>query len=1136
MPDPDMLELEFAADDSLTGFRLHRLEVYNWGTFDKHVWTLGLEGRNCLLTGDIGSGKSTLVDAVTTLLVPAQKVAYNKAAGAGHKERSLRSYVLGAYKSERNEVSGGGKQVTLRDTNQFSVILGVFQNSGFDQTITLAQVFYWTGDSQGQPARFFVCAESELSIAENFSGFGSDIRQLRKQLRDSGNELFDTYPPYGAWLSRRFGINNEQALELFHQTVSMKSVGNLTDFVRQHMLEHTGEDSRISALISHFDNLNRAHEAVLRAKRQVELLTPLVADCQRHNAINESARELTHCRDGLKAHFARLKVGLLNERMERFSEDRKKLSEAVDSLKAKKEEADKGILDIKSAIAANGGERIEQLAAEMRDKSKERDRRRANADRFAEWMSNLGEKPAKDAAAFHEQHKHILQLRESCDAEATHLQNALTEQSVGLKHKRDEHDELDKELTSLKARRSNIDRRQIEIRELLCREENLNPADLPFVGELLQVREEARDWEGAVERVLRNFGLSLIVPDEVYARVADWVDRTHLAGRLVYFRVRKPATAQAPQLHPHSLVRKLNIKTDSPHYTWLENELAHRFDFACCQTQEQFRREKEAITRQGQIKSGGQRHEKDDRHRLDDRKRYILGWSNEAKIAEVEKQKSVLESSIVRIAKGISDIQKTQKTLQERAAIISKLEEYRDFSELDWGSLAAEINQLEKEKQRLEQSSDILRQLRDDLNQAQAATKALDEKLGKKSNDLAVVEDRWKRDESLRNEARVILDDPDLPQSSVTHEHLEAIRLDAMAGRELTIESCDNRQTDVRVWLQEKIDAEKRRIERLTEKIINAMAEFRKQFPRETTEIDANLAAASEYEAMLQQLQADDLPRFEARFKELLNENTIREIANFQSQLARERESIKERIDHINTSLTEIDFNPNRYIRIETQPTTDAEIRDFQAELRACTEGALTGSESDQYSESKFLQVKAIVERFRGRDGLTDLDRRWTAKVTDVRNWFTFAASERWREDDTEHEHYSDSGGKSGGQKEKLAYTILAASLAYQFGLEWNAVRSRSFRFVVIDEAFGRGSDESAEYGLRLFAKLNLQLLVITPLQKIHIIEPFVSNVGFVHNEDGKASKLRNLTIEEYRRKKAGATEGVGDGSQNAKA
>ena len=138
-----------------------------------------------------------------------------------------------------------------------------------------------------------------------------------------------------------------------------------------------------------------------------------------------------------------------------------------------------------------------------------------------------------------------------------------------------------------------------------------------------------------------------------------------------------------------------------------------------------------------------------------------------------------------------------------------------------------------------------------------------------------------------------------------------------------------------------------------------------------------------------------------------------------------------------------------------------------------------------------------------------------------MRNWFAFSASERWREDDREHEHYTDSGGKSGGQKEKLAYTVLAASLAYQFGLEWGEERSRTFRFVVIDEAFGRGSDESTRYGLELFARLNLQLLIVTPLQKIHVIEPYVASVGFVHNDEGKRSMIRNLTIEEYRAERA---------------
>ena len=137
-----------------------------------------------------------------------------------------------------------------------------------------------------------------------------------------------------------------------------------------------------------------------------------------------------------------------------------------------------------------------------------------------------------------------------------------------------------------------------------------------------------------------------------------------------------------------------------------------------------------------------------------------------------------------------------------------------------------------------------------------------------------------------------------------------------------------------------------------------------------------------------------------------------------------------------------------------------------------------------------------------------------------MRNWFIFSASERYREGDAEYENYTDSGGKSGGQKEKLAYTILAASLAYQFKLDWSAARSKSFRFVVIDEAFGRGSDESTRFALELFRRLGLQLLIVTPLQKIHVIEPYVSAVGYVDNPTQQDSRLQTLTIEEYRERR----------------
>jgi uncharacterized protein YPO0396 len=38
-------------------------------------------------------------------------------------------------------------------------------------------------------------------------------------------------------------------------------------------------------------------------------------------------------------------------------------------------------------------------------------------------------------------------------------------------------------------------------------------------------------------------------------------------------------------------------------------------------------------------------------------------------------------------------------------------------------------------------------------------------------------------------------------------------------------------------------------------------------------------------------------------------------------------------------------------------------------------------------------------------------------------------------------------------------------------------------------------------------------------LQKIHVIEPYISAVGFVDNPTGMDSRLQTLTIEEYRAK-----------------
>jgi uncharacterized protein YPO0396 len=1120
------LGLDFVADDSRVGFRLQRLEVLNWGTFDKRVWRYDLDGRNGLLTGDIGSGKSTLVDAITTLLVPAHRVAYNKAAGADTRERSLRSYVLGHYKSERNEVTGSARPVALRDASSYSVVLGVFRNEGYDQAVTLAQVF-WLKDPQGAPARLFVAAERALAITDDFSGFGREINALRKKLRNTGCELFDSFPAYGAWFRRRFGIEHEQAVELFHQTVSMKSVGNLTDFVRNHMLEPFDVGSRIEALIRHFDDLDRAHQAVLKAKRQVELLNPLVEDGDRHQALVAEIQGWRDARDQLRPYFARLKGDLLDRRLGLLAEDAARLDALIERLDAQRETERIEAGRLERARRDNGGDRLEELAAEIRRLEQDKEQRQKRADRFQALLARIDEAAPAEESGFLSQQQSIAQRAEGLRERIADLENREREEDFSFRKGREEHAALSDEIESLQRRKSNIDAAQVRIRDALCAALSIGEDELPFAGELIRVRDDERDWQGAAERLLRGFGLALLVPDAHYKAVAEWVDRHHLGARLVYFHVRQRKAghgAGGASLHPQSLVRKLVIKPDSPHYEWLEQELRQRFDVACCDTAEQFRREARAITRAGQIKDPSGRHEKDDRSRIDDRGRYVLGWSNADKLRALRDLRERLEAKLATLGQRIGEIQQARNELRSRLDALIKLEEFTRFADIDWMSPARQIAALTEERARLEAASDALLELGRQLKAVQDRLGELDVKWRDTLGKQGEVRNKREVAQAMLDQVGSVWDVTPLTEAQI--EHLDGWRSQALGEHQLSVESCDNREQEVRKWLQERIDAEDKRLARLTERIVNAMRGFKEEFKAESVEMDVSLAALPEYERMLTGLKGDDLPRFEARFKELLNVNTINEIANFNAQLARERETIKERVDFINQSLQAIDYNPGRYIKLVALPSPDAEIRDFQQDLRACTEGTMTGSADEQYSEAKFLQVKAIIDRFRGREGLSDSDRRWTNKVTDVRNWFLFSASERWRADGAEHEHYTDSGGKSGGQKEKLAYTVLAASLAYQFGLEWGAVRSRSFRFVVIDEAFGRGSDESAQYGLRLFEQLNLQLLIVTPLQKIHIIEPFVASVGFVHNEGGRDSRLRCLSIEEYRAQKA---EGIAD-------
>ncbi len=1103
------------------GFRLAKLEVFNWGTFDGKVWTFSPGGETALLTGDVGSGKSTLVDALTTLLVSPRKVAYNKAADSSAKERSVTSYVRG-YFGQKRSTEGTGQPDSLRDIHHYSVLLATFQDSGLSQSVTLVQ-FFWYQDAQKPPARFYVVADKEMSITRDFAKFDKDVRVLKKRLKNSGGvRVFEDYTRYAEVFRGKFGIEQEQALDLFQQTISMKKVEALTEFVRVNMLQVPNTEEEVEKLKNHFQDLNSAHEAVLKAKRQIELLSPVVEQGKRCEQMDNRQSLLEKALRALSPWFAEQAAVLLTVEITRFEQELLLATGVREQAEAKQKEIEKNIKETERAIYANGGEALEALKAEIASMNQILERIRKDRANYTNYAGKLN-LPVPDTAGTFISNQAKLPDFKSAEENLQGRLNADFQTAAAEVDRADkEAKRVAEELESLRSRQTSIPREYVEKRKQLCRNLGIREEELPFIGELLEVREEEANWEGAIERLLHNFGLSLLVPEEHYPAVMQWVDRTSLGMRLVYYRVRSDALSSVPgQPHPWAVSEKLKIKPNTPFGLWLTRELRQRFAHVCCESREQFSREILAVTQAGQIKSKGNRHEKDDRYAIDDRRRYILGFSNQKKIEVLEVNERELQEELQFYREEITDINKKQKASQERLNAIEWLEGIDAFADIDTRSKEEELGEKEDRRKKLEQGSDVLQGLQRRLTELEEIKNTQEGVLNKARKQETTLEN--KLETFVRNKERAIATAAEAVPAMQETEYpfLEQHKGVALKNKKLVLENITTLERDYLEWIEEERSTLMKDINQLRGKIIKAMSEYNNQYAEETREVDPGMESLLEYTRMLAQLETDGLPRFEKRFKQLLHENTINQIALFQAKLKQEQDTIKSRIEQINSSLSAIDYNEGRYIRLEYDETYDSDIKDFRVQLKACTEGALTGSDDEQYAETKFLQVKAIIERFRGRSGETESDARWTKKVIDVRNWFLFAASERWRETGEEYEHYTDSGGKSGGQKEKLAYTILAASLVYHFGLEGQDARPQSFRFVVIDEAFLKSSDESARFGLELFKKLDLQLLIVTPLLKIPTIAQFIAHVGFVHHDDVRhQSMLRNISIEEYERER----------------
>ena len=107
-----------------------------------------------------------------------------------------------------------------------------------------------------------------------------------------------------------FGIVSDDALDLFQQTVSMKKVNGITDFVRKNMLgdvDRAEMEENIQRLLTRFHDLKSIHDAIVRlAREEIKLLTEALTESNRQQEEMRARRtsfeaELTHALEDIDA-------------------------------------------------------------------------------------------------------------------------------------------------------------------------------------------------------------------------------------------------------------------------------------------------------------------------------------------------------------------------------------------------------------------------------------------------------------------------------------------------------------------------------------------------------------------------------------------------------------------------------------------------------------------------------------------------------------------------------------------------------------------------------------------------------------------------------------------------------------------
>jgi uncharacterized protein YPO0396 len=1105
----------FSTSAQAAGFRLESFEVFNWGAFHQTVYAMPLKGENALLTGANGAGKTTLVDALITLLTPNPERFYNQSAGFEDKKRMRRTedYVLGVYGR-----STSGKE-RLRGVQPgegtYTVLLGVFSNKDYSQFYTLAHLYWFKND---QVQKRYYTAPVALNISDHFR-FGGDIRDfnslITKKFQARSYDSFSEYaadfiPKIGMRISERSNTNagRTKPLNLLAKTAGIKVLGNLDGFIRENMLDESNVEQYFDQLKKEYADISETQLSLDKANKQEQMLMPMLEHYTAWLTGKDEFYRLEMAQRAVSPWFAQQHIALLEtaigQQTEQLALTTEQLNQ-VDQELVKYRQEDK---DLEYQIKQNdAGQRLEQLQRERADAQKRYEQQRKNADNYARLAMSLSFIPNPDAAMFHAQKSQFEAAGIKIQAQQL-AQTGVRDELVGQKRELNQRiSALDAELNSLRSRKNNLPADLVDIRTRLCQANGIPEKELPFVGELVQVKAHERDeWQYALEKLLTPFSLHLLVPQKHLPQVIQWTRNNDLGTLLRFTEADDKASENLQtELSSDIAANKLEIQPKSGFAPWLSTELQRRYAHFCTSDTNEYKRHQQAITPEGLYKNGKQ-HQKDDRKNR--KNQYVLGWSNEEKIRSIAEALRAAETELQQLELRFEPVEKQRDQLIQKLADLQRLYDFEHFEAINHEDTKAELEEKIAQIEQLSASSEQLKTLQTRHQLVKKSIETAEKKRDQCLQQCTSIQEAILRNQTLLNTQKsdaAELDDRDWRALQPAVAELGALDLLSIEKAKLQISGKINAQIS---GIKDQQSKREKDLLLLMNQFKNPKKDILEAFPTWANDTYAlpdepAMEHIGQYTDLLDRIQGDQLPTLRERYQTRAGSDIGNAMQVFQQQLTEQLADHEENILNINRSLKSLPYSSDTYLQIVSdQNTRRGRIGEFFRDL--------TNWDYDRaaYRLASVTEQQEILRETVQRIGLLiqrlDKDKDWRLEVTDVRNWLTFRTQQVYQLDDAPKPGtlLDSTGALSGGEQAKLTYTVLAAALTYQFNISADSRNAKSFRFIMVDEAFSKLDPENSTYLLDLLSNLHFQMLLITPNSNVKLTQDRMSHLIFVKKED----------------------------------